>query len=68
MQQQTTPSPTKKKAKTINEICRIYDVSRTLVYKEMDNGALPYLQIGGVRRITPEDEAAWLKRKAVDKS
>ena len=54
-----------KPAKSVNDFCRKYDISRTTVYAEMGSGALPYIQIRGLRRITPEGEANWLERKTV---
>jgi predicted DNA-binding transcriptional regulator AlpA len=58
------PTAAQRKAKTINDMCRKYGLCRNTIYKEMSSGALPYLQIRGRRRVTPEGEAEWLKRKA----
>lgn len=39
----------------VTEVARRLSVSRAFVYQLMDGGLLPYVKLGGARRIRPED-------------
>ena len=39
----------------VTEVARQLSVSRAFVYQLMDRGELPYLQLGGTRRVRAQD-------------
>ncbi len=46
---------------TINDVARLFDVTRTTVYDWMNTGKLPYVIIGGRRRVTREALQAFIR-------
>jgi excisionase family DNA binding protein len=52
--------PLSRLAYSISEWADITNVSRPTIYRQMDSGALRFVQIRGVRRI-PATELTWLK-------
>lgn len=56
--------PVVRKAVTIAEFCRAWNISVPTFYRWKKQGLAPdVLSIGGVRRITREAEAAWIQKQ-----
>ena len=47
---------------TIQDVCRRLNVSRTTVWRLMNEHGLRVIRIGGIRRIRQHDLEAWLDR------
>jgi excisionase family DNA binding protein len=50
-----------KKYYTINDLTRLFGVTRTTIYDWMTTGKLPYVIIGARRRVTAEALAEFIK-------
>jgi excisionase family DNA binding protein len=46
---------------TINDVAQLFGVTRTTVYDWMNSGQLPYVIVGGRRRITREALQAFIR-------
>ena len=47
---------------SLEQARRTLGISRTLLYKQMDQGKLAWVQIGRTRHIRPQDLAAFIER------
>jgi excisionase family DNA binding protein len=50
-----TALPVKRRAYTIKEVCREYDISAATIYRMRDRGLIRIIKIGGASRILEED-------------
>jgi excisionase family DNA binding protein len=46
---------------TVDEVAKMFKVTRTTVYEWMRSGALAYVQVGGRRRVTQSAINAFIK-------
>lgn len=46
---------------SVDDVCRIYDLSRQRIYLEIKSGRLPSMKVGSRRVITPAHLDAWEK-------
>lgn len=53
-----------KRGYSITDVCRMYGISRQLVYDEINNGNLKTLKIGNRRIIPPRSLDEWEKAKS----
>jgi len=47
---------------SLDEAMRVLDIGRTLLYKQMSNGELPWVQIGSTRHIRKGDLVEFIDR------
>jgi predicted DNA-binding transcriptional regulator AlpA len=47
---------------SLDETMRVLDIGRTLLYKQMSNGELPWVQIGSTRHIRKTDLIDFIDR------
>ena len=58
--------PTSQKFLTIQEVCDRLNLSRTTVWRIMNQHGLTFVRIGGARRIREQDLESWLEQHTVN--
>lgn len=51
---------------TVDQWCEKYDCGRNTFYNEIANGNLESIKIGRLRRVTPEQDERYRKRKEAE--
>ena len=59
------PTTTSQKFLTIQEVCDRLNLSRTTVWRIMNQHGLRFIRIGGARRVRERDLESWLEEHTV---